>query len=357
MAVKTSYPKDFKALNESLRNSFAGIKKDMTEIKSEIRSSQDIHSATAKELRKDIEGLKQQVVTVDKFNLLKIKLAELGEQLRRIDKVEKSVQELEGRSKEALSKSITDLKTELGSVEKTAKTAVTEKQMSKLVEEINGEFDSIKQDISGIEGKGGKVADARIARFTEQYEVKLNELGAKIQRLQDMAPEYVKRPSMEALLADINKEFDHLKDSAGDLHDDIKALHEDMKALKREAAVKEEVEEQLKQLRKTITTMRADMREDEGKTKSALKEAFNKLGSKKDKVVVMDGQPKPKSRLLTASTIVIIISFLGLGASVASFFLHAGGVMNYIIIGSIVLFVAGIIMRVTALVREESEEQ
>jgi DNA repair exonuclease SbcCD ATPase subunit len=337
----------------------------MDEIKGEIRSSQIANVTSAKELRQEIEGLKQQFVSVDKFNLLKIRMAELGEQFRRIDKVEKAVKEAEDRATDVtrLSKALDDLKAEMGQVDKTAKAAVTEGQMRKLVEEINAEFDAVKADVSRIEGKGGKVADLRIARFSEQVEAKLDELRAKTQRLQEVTAEQVKRPAVDALVGDINGEFDRVKDSVERLHDDLKRMRDDIKEIRREAALKDDVEEQLKQLRKTMTSLRSDMRDaprsmvfPDEKPKTMLKEAFAKLGKRKEKVVVMD-EPRPRSRLLTLSTIVIVLSFLGLAASVGVFFLGFSEAMDYLIVASIVLFVLGIILRVTALVKEEAETQ
>lgn len=367
MVLRTSFPRDFKALNNALQNSFAGMKKDMDEIKGEIRSSQVAHASNVKELHQQLEGLKQQFVTVDKFNLIKIRLAEFGEQFRRIDKAEKSLHDLDERTTAlaSLSKSITELKTELGVVDKTAKTAVTEGQMKRLVEEINAEFNAVKEDISKVENKGGKVADLRIERFSEQVEGKLDDLRGRVQRLQETTAEQVKRASVETLITDVNAEFDRVKASVQKLHEELKEVRGELKELHRDAAMKEDVSEEIKQLRKLLNTIRLDARSEtprsmifqDAKPKAVLKEAFMKLGKKRGKVTVVDEQPRPRGKLLIISTVIIILSFICLGASVAAFFFSVEWLMDYLIIAAIAIFIVGIILRVVALVRAGSDEE
>jgi len=363
MVLRTSYPKDFKALNEALKNSFSGIKKDMDSILSEIRSSQIASTASAKELRQEIEGLKQQSVSVDKFNIVKIRLAEFGEQLRKLDKVERAIQDLEYKTSAItkLSKAHDDLKAEVANVDATAKAAISDSQMRKLVEEINTEFNAVRATVTGIEDKGGRVADQRIERFSEQAEGKLNELRTRVQRLQDVTAEQVKRSSVETLITDVNAEFDRVKDSVQKVRDDVKELREEIKGLRREAASKEDMDDQFKQLRKLAAASR-DMPKsmifpESPRSKTMLKDALMKLGKKRDKVVVMDEAPKPRSRLLIASTSIIILSFLGLGASVTAFFLDYTDIMDYLIIASIAVFILGIILRVIALIHEEAADE
>lgn len=371
MVLRTAYPKDIAVLHESLKNSFASIKQDMDEIKAEIRSSQTAQTATAKELRDELESIKQQFVSADKFNVVKIRLAELSDQLRKVDKLEKTSQEihqeLEGKWKTlaSLATSVDDLKSELSAVDKTAKAAVTENEMTKLVEEVNKEFDAMKEDISSIEGKGGKVADLRISRFKEEVESRLEELQARVQRLQEASAEQVKRSSVETLITDINAEFDQAKKSIEDAHDAMKDMKTELQELRREAATKEDVGEELKQMRKALTAVRADVRntmprsmvfQDDEKPRAVLKEALAKLSRRKEKVVVMDDTPPKRNRLLLASTLIIILSFFGLGVSVVVFFLDVDYLMNYLIIASIIVFVLGIMLRVAALLKTDAEE-
>ncbi len=363
MVLRTSYPKDFKALNEALRNSFTGIKKDMDEIKTEIRSSQVTNVAYAKELHQEIESFKQQFVTVDKFNIIKIRLAEFGEHLRRLDKAERTIQDLDYKTGAIakLSKSLDDLRTEVGNVNTAARAAMTEGQMRKLVEEINTEFNTVRATIAGIEDKGGKVADQRIERFSEQVDGNLEELRTRVQRLQDVTADHVKRSSVETLIADVNAEFDRIKDSVQKVRDDTKGLRDDLKDLRREVALKDDIEDQFKQLRK-IASVSRDLPKsmvfpESGKSRTVLKEALMKLGRRREKVVVMDEPSRPRGKLLLASTIIIALSFLGLAGSVAAFFLDYGVLMDYLIVASIAVFILGIILRVTALIREEATEE
>ncbi len=165
---------EFERLNEMLRNSFEGIRTDADNIKSAIRDqSVDVNS-----LRSEIEGLKSDFVTADKFNILKIKVSELLEEVKRVSKLEKGLARFdtdaltkEGfeRERERIFAKLEDLRNEIILVDRISKAAISEVQLKKLIAELNAEFDKVKNDITGIEARGGKVVQDRIENFKKEF--------------------------------------------------------------------------------------------------------------------------------------------------------------------------------------------
>src|SRR3990172_10593673 len=84
--------KSIAQLNRALENSFGNIKKDMNEIKFAL-SSQAEQQLT---LKKNLDAARTEVVTTDKFNVLKIKIGEINEGLKKVWDLEKQLRVMGG---------------------------------------------------------------------------------------------------------------------------------------------------------------------------------------------------------------------------------------------------------------------
>jgi len=137
-----SQDNSIRGLNIRLRNSFATIKQDMQDLK----QSQMASLRSSKEIRNELSGMKENFVSKDKFNVLKIKIGDLNEDVKKLGKVEKDLDKLKETSakKEAIEKQLSEMKKELKGMDKNIENTATEKQMEKLIEEVNSEFDLVK---------------------------------------------------------------------------------------------------------------------------------------------------------------------------------------------------------------------
>ena len=68
----------------------------------------------------------------------------------------------------------------------------------------------------------------------------------------------------------------------------------------------------------------------------------------------LSGKPagKRKFSILTAANVLVILAFALLAVSLGLYFTNMGYYMNYVIIGAVVFFAAGIVIRIISVIRE-----
>ncbi len=356
-----------RGLNIRLRNSFETIKQDMQDLK----QSQMASLRSSKEIRNEVVSIKENFTSKDKFNVLKIKLGGLNEDMKKLGKVEKDLDKLKETSakKDNVEKQLSEFKKDLKAMDKQVETAATEKQLAKLIEEVNSEFDLVKDDLNKLDKKGGKAAELMVERDREKNQVVIDELKAKIQGMKQSLNHTIKKSSVESLVGDINVEFDDVKENIETVESDIKHMATEIKSLQKEAAMKKRVDEKFKEVRVEMGDLKAELEEEFLKTRKLIKKLDIKSSATPDKKNKEDlkkelmkaykikpsktaeGKKKGKGLLIT-SNILIALAFASLGGSIVTYFLDYIKTMDICIIAAIALFVVGVVMRVVAIMRE-----
>ncbi|MFO8016881.1 MAG: hypothetical protein R6U32_07315 [Candidatus Woesearchaeota archaeon] len=337
-------------LDISLRRSFSRIKEEMEE----LRVKMDFQLNGLKELKKDLEESKKDFIGVEKLNVLKVKIGDMMEEIKRVERLDKRLKELEKKAadKEQLKTSFEELKNKIDSVEKASNNAATSERLEKLIKEVNDEFASLRKSIKNIEEKGGSIVRDKLGRLEYDFNKKTAALGSRMNSLSD---EMGKRPSKQEinqLLRDVNKEFDDLKESAGE----IEAVKKDLKTVRREKLGKPYFEQQLEKLNSDIAGLKEELKEARREAKQSAK-ASKKAERKAEKEAGRKENAKGKSgsRRFTPymfANMMIILAFMLLAAALVFFFTGNFTYMDHMIYAAVALFMIGIITRIIVVFRE-----
>ncbi|MEK6886283.1 MAG: hypothetical protein AABW88_00460 [Nanoarchaeota archaeon] len=298
--------KSITQLNRALENSFGNIKKDMTEIKFALSNQTEIQL----NLKKNIDAAKIDVVTNDKLNVLKIKIGEINEGLKKVWDLEKQLKAMGGSK--TLQEATDELATKVFAlnvkIEDVNKKNVSEIQMNTVVEQINSELNRMAAIVRDSEQRRDlmrrqdiedhtKFLAKRIAATNEDLtnlrktcvtkdDIKgvLNDVSkdfASIRKeLETVAKKdasYVRDSEVKKILDDINKEFDgisneitelkkenkenisvnQIKGLIDDISDEFNDLRKDMTRLgdTKTYATRKEIEDVKKDLRNKVSAI------------------------------------------------------------------------------------------------------
>lgn len=318
-------------LDLNLRNSFSKIKGEMDDIKGKV----EFQLAALKDMKKEFETSKNDFVTTDKINVLKIKVGDLREELKAVERLETRLREIEKKAadKEQTKIKIDELKDHIDSVEKTSKDAATGAKVEKLVREINDEFGRLRKSVKTIEEKGGSIVRDKLGKLEFDINKKTVSLGNKINLIADEIKKYPAKQEINSLLRDINREFDEVKDS----FEELRILRNDLKTVRREKLGKAYFEQQLEKLNSEMQELRTGIKE------------LRKTGSRKEPV---NKNKKRKFNFYLFANIMIVLAFVLLGASLVLFFTDREGLMDYFIYGAIASFLIGVLTRIVVVMRE-----
>ena len=306
-------------LKSSLQLSFQKVREDMEQ----LRQWQQFLVNDTRETRKEIDDLRQDTVTNDKFNILKIYLHEVREELKKIEKLHQTVKVIHDEyfNEEDLQEELQPLHSELLRLEKKLNTAVSQQQFDSLVTEINMELDHIKEDMTSVENRGGKVVDARLDHFKEQFSEKVTELKQAVNQYRNENSTFVNKQQIDTLIHDMNQEFNALKAVVEQLSSTLEEANERIRKLRKKVYSQEEEREQQRQ---ALAHQKAALR-----------------GKKYDS----------NYWLQISSTILIILAFASLLGSVIAYGSDALSLIDWFVGGAIILFVIGIALRITVMVR------
>ncbi len=233
-------------LNRALENSFGNIKKDMNEIKFALSN----HAEQQLNLKKSLESARIDVVTIDKLNVLKIKIGEINEGLKKVWDLEKQLRAMGG------SKTLQEATDELAAkvsalnvkIDEVNKKNVSEIQMKTVVEQINSELNRMAAILRESEQRRDMIRRQDIedhTRFLAKRIISTNEDLANLRKscvtkddirgvLNDISkdfasirkeleavakkePNYVKDNEVKKILEEINKEFDGISNEINSL--------------------------------------------------------------------------------------------------------------------------------------------
>ncbi|HII72573.1 TPA: hypothetical protein HA265_07490 [Candidatus Woesearchaeota archaeon] len=214
-----SNSKNFRQLDEALKKSFDSIR---TEMKS-LKEGQHQHGVKIAEAKQAVKDAKADLVTVDKFNILKIKIGELNENMKKVWDIEKKLEDLDRRSlsetefdKQAVTwnNDIKKLQADLGKMEKDG---ATEGQIKELAKDVNDEFNKAKKAIEELRNIKDTITKDELDKRSRKLDERAKKTEEAVKEVRKEMSSRVTGAQVEALVEDINKEFDKIKGMVADL--------------------------------------------------------------------------------------------------------------------------------------------
>ena len=296
---------NFKDLNKVLKNTFSVIKKDLEETKNDLLFNVN----TIKAINKELEDSRKDYVSIDKLNNIKIKIGDISEDIKKIDRIEKSlkdistglkerIDELDKKSagREKTEKDIRDLQNQLSVVDTISKTSVTDAQLKQLAKEVSKEINEMRKGLLSFEEKGGKITNAAIEKlktviekdfeeFNNKIELRyqeitnkakdkedilkekiqeafkkfkasiagrMNALDEQLQKTAETSKTFVNKQQINDLLRDINKEFDEVREEV----EDVKLLKRDIQSLGKEKVGRTTFNKEIEGIKEDIEGMK-----------------------------------------------------------------------------------------------------
>lgn len=386
-------PANIEQINKALSNSFAAIKKDMDDIKIIIASQTDQSS----EFRRQLEDVKTDFVSKDKLNVLKIKIGEVNEGLKKIWDVEKQLKSIGATgSGKALQNAVDELNAKLIAmnikVAELNKSSITETQLKALTNEINNELNRMNIILREAETRRDDVRRDDIEKYNEHLVKKLDNVNDDLSILKksiaDKNKEFITETEVKDVLNNVNKEFDsvageieelkkqnkgnitasHIKGLMGDISDefdDIKKNLSDLNSKKEASAGKKEFEglrEEVSKIEKNVdklerNSVTKDEFSDELRQIDKELERVNKKPSTYGASIVLEDKKAakklkkaPKKRLLFGN-ILICIAVILLIASIYCYYIGSRSYMDSFAIAAVIVFIVGMFTRAYAAIK------
>ena len=224
-----------------LKNSFAGIKKDMADLK----QAQEEGLGNSYKIKQDVDSIKNDYVPKDKFNLLKIQVGEVNDQLRKIWDLEKEIKKINEKKtdrtefekevekfREDVSKKFSENNSNFNKkiaqlndktagafdkVNESLKVFVTKNQVSSLISDVNNEFNSLKAGVEEIKKIKDTITAKELERRTGIINARIDLLAKELVRANQKIAECVTGEQVKKLIEEINGEFNDIKHSVSEL--------------------------------------------------------------------------------------------------------------------------------------------
>ncbi len=382
-SLQTDEILDLKELDQRIRSSFQGIRRDFT----------------------------REFTPLDRFNLIKIKVAEIEEELPRLTRTEDAIRTLDSITvkEQALQKLVQELRADILNTQKQAdnKMRATEERVQQTIQqteqkikqtddkifqahnqtqakiaqahqetlnkvaqlgqETNKEFEAVKKDFSHVEAKGGKVVDKRLTAFKTDFTKIVEDLKKTIRGYRDEHAKLVKKEQVENLIQDMNKMMDDFKTNVDDITEELWDVAETVKKTKRVADETEHLPAKVKLNYQNIEKVKDAVAKDIEALKNSIQEIGERLGKKTEKTGFEHISATKRLTLDEGKagngkgTVLSITSNVIIGISFVLLFIAAGlflagkpdqGTIDRLLISAILVFVLGIILRIVAYMRK-----
>ncbi len=365
--------RNIEQINEALRNSFAAIKQDMLDLKSSI----NVQAHDLRELKQNQEALRGEFVTADKLNLVKIRIGELNESLKRIWGIEEQIKALEDKivSKafvnqqvDGVAIKVNDIK---GKLESFTKSYVSEMQIKKLLEDLNKELNSLRSNIEEVK----TIKDTISQRTMEKVAFKLNskiedvrsqfgalssDVKSSIEELRKAHQNLVSENQINDLLNDINEEFDKVKEVLYQNNNAIEQLREN--AASSEKSIKSSFKRDIEQMNSRLLLLQNDMGEARRVQNAPVYSAPAKKsakGKKETPQIEIKQVPvkRPARKIKFFANLLISVAFVSFILSITAFVVDNPSFSDNLAVVAVVTFAAGILLRFMVYMRKRGYDQ
>lgn len=367
-------------LNKALQNSFDAIKRDINDVKVSINAQAEKQASTVKE----VEQVKSTAVTNDKINVLKIKMGDINEGLKKIWDMEKQLNALKGPvlHKKDVAAALDDLNAKVASTSLRLadlnKKVATESQLKSVVSGMNVELNKLAQEIRKVDVNAINIDDLRrldtkFAKRFDSNEAALAELRKDTKSLagkedlkalyenvkkdlssmQKSNAQYIKEGEVQSLLKNINKEFDGI---ANDLSS-IKKQNKDFVTASQVKNVLDDISDEFDAVESRFGTLKNLPSKKDVETVKKTVDNLHKKVTNNDMYgasVVMSSAPKAATKTINVkpyrktkflSGLLIFGAFASLLASIGAYLTYEVAWMNNFAIGAVVAFIIGMLLK------------
>ncbi len=362
--------RNFHELNIILRNSFEALKKDLLDLRDRVdhvQTKEKGHLHTVNELGKHLENISRDFITNDKFNLLKIQVKEIQQDIQRdlkmIERIEHAVGELSDAT--AHQETVDNLKRDLK-----IKHATLKRNVQHLAESMDKEIGTINRNLKVIQNNTGRKVDSRIETLSKEFEERSADLQKQTQANNKATQSDVQRYQKEVraeldkqltrnkankLVEELNSEFNGIKRTMEKLGEEVEEISGDTRALKRRTRTVSNMQttfgtlnENFEKLRSSVVGDMDELRDDIGVLGKKAKQPIKKreLRTRAAKIAKIK---KPSKGLLKASNWLIGGAVALVAVAGILFFSVAKNQLYFVdwFVGvGAVVFLAGLICRI-----------
>lgn len=360
-------------------------------------------------IRYSFQGMKRDFTPLGRFNLIKIKVAEMEEELPRLTRAEDAIRTLDSMTvkEQALQKLVQELRADIANTRKQADSRIgltedkiqqtiqqtehkikqtddkilqtygqtqtkiaqahqeTLTKVAQLGQETNKEFEAVKKDMSYVEAKGGKVVDKRLIAFKSDFTKIVEDLKKTVREYRDEHAKLVKKEQVENLIQDMNKMMDDVKTNMSYLTEELGEVAQTAHHVKKVADETEHLPAKVKSTHQNMEKLKEAVAKDIEALKNSIQEIGEKTQKKLESLEHVGATKKlafdevktgnGKGRVISiTSNVIIVISFVLLFIAAGLFL--AGkpnqGTIDRLLISAILVFVLGIILRIVAYMRK-----
>ncbi len=239
-------------LKAILKNSFAGIKSDMDEIKS--KQSESISASFR--VKEDVDRIREDYAPKEKINALKIKIGEINDNLRKIwdldasikavdekkidkkdfesrfeklkDEIARKLSEINSSTNKkvveytnSLTRNIEDVNNNTAKVfsriTEQMKVVATKGQMKELAANVTQELVSMKREVAEIKKIKDTITASELEKRTGLLNARVDLLAKEILKTNQSTAQNVTSEQVKSIVESINHEFDVMKTELSDL--------------------------------------------------------------------------------------------------------------------------------------------
>ncbi len=371
-------------LKTILKNSFAGIKRDMTDIK----QSQDQQLMTVYQIKQELEKIKEDYASKDKLNVLKIKVGEINDNLKKLWDLENEIKKLENKTvtnsqfdvkvieiNAAMNKKIQEVNKAIENFKEKARQLVGKEQIKNLLAEINEEFNLVHKELSEIKNIKETITARELEKKASQINARIDLLAREILNTNKRLAQSPTNAQMQTVIAQINSEFDEIRKNFAE----IGKLKKYLKFVDDEAVRKEQLDKsiaglsnEISFLRKELGNIKGDMlkrnefesyKDEVNNLKERLKTEFaNEFVPKKEQKQLIKAEVKEiRAKLEEKQTkyrktnfmgnFLMILTFIFLIASLWAYFAVEETLVDYFSLIAIATFVIGLILKIVVVAK------